>query len=604
MTLNNNLSIIVQPSLGQAPNQISTGTGSGSGLSYDLSSLDVVSSVPLDQQIIVTSGTTVLNPGTDYYSDGNGNIIVDSQYAGAGTTLLFSRNIDLETFYDDFSDLGAAPSGPAKRRDEQVLFALQDVEERVSSFETGDIEVDLDETRIVASNTVFGPGDIGFFDNNGILITSEANGTGIGFAINYAEALSNPLLISGVEALVSSYLTENPVTAPVDSVAGKTGAVTLVAADLGDFDSAVDARIPAIPTAVSSLTNDAGYVTSSVTIPTSQVTGLDAELGKLPPVGGTTGQVLKKQSGTDYDYVWAADGGGSGSGSISLLSEIGNVETTNLEAGQLLFYNEIDGQWQNFTLDLTTNDISDFTTEVATFIQSGINVTNFVNDADYATNAQVTNAVNAVTYSSINGPTLLSQFSNDSNFQTDTEVSTAVTDGVAGKFDEPTGTPSTGDVIEWSGTEAQWATPSATSGGGIEFWQVDFGTPQEFDGSHGLGDGVVQGTELTNGTFGTYSVGVGDIPTYSFNTAGTYKITANLAVFSTNPFASETFDIKLNGTTITRLGLSSNGPTSFGAQDAAGSISTSKYVTIASSDVVTLDGGTIPTGTWIIEKVG
>lgn len=36
------------------------------------------------------------------------------------------------------------------------------------------------------------------------------------------------------------------------------------------------------------------------------------------PAGGTSGQVIKKSSGSDYDFDWAADstGGGGGGGSI------------------------------------------------------------------------------------------------------------------------------------------------------------------------------------------------------------------------------------------------------------------------------------------------
>ena len=610
MTLNNNLSIIVQPSLGQAPNQISTGTQSGSGLTYDLSSLDIVSSVPLDQQITVTAGGTVLTPGTDYYSDGHGNIVIDSSYATAGTTIEFSRNINLETFYDDFSDLGAAPSGPAKRRDEQILYALQDVEERVSNFEAGDIEVDLDETRIVASNTTFGPGDIGFFDNNGILITSEANGTGIGFAINYAEALSNPLLIDGVESLVASYLTENPVTAPVDSVAGKTGAVTLVAADLGDFNSAVDARIPAIPTAVSSLDNDAGYVTGSVVLPTSQITGLDNELTKLPPAGGNTGQVLKKTSDSDYAFTWADDIGGTGpGGEISFLNEIGNVNVTNVVDGDLLYWNSTDSQWQNFSQNLTSDDIGDFLPAVTGILTDNLNVSIFTNDADYATNAEVTTAVNGITYSSLNGPTLLSQFTNDEDFQTESEVSTAVSDGVAGKFNEPTGSPSTGDIIEWSGSEAQWVAPS--TGGGASFWQI-VDNPEAYGTASGnrfnQETDFSTATELSLNSPGTFTVGAGDIPTFTFSSAGTYKVHVHAKMISDNTTSDEhVVDLKKNGTIIWRTGGREDGVFLFHASNSYGF---TIFVEVEANDVLTIVKKSGSTDAfflgmlWNIEKVG
>ena len=37
----------------------------------------------------------------------------------------------------------------------------------------------------------------------------------------------------------------------------------------------------------------------------------------LVPAGGSSGQVLKKNSGTDYDYSWAADATGGGGGGLS-----------------------------------------------------------------------------------------------------------------------------------------------------------------------------------------------------------------------------------------------------------------------------------------------
>lgn len=46
------------------------------------------------------------------------------------------------------------------------------------------------------------------------------------------------------------------------------------------------------------------------------------------PAGGTSGQVLKKASGTDYDYAWAADAtGGGGGGSLPTGGSTGQVLT-------------------------------------------------------------------------------------------------------------------------------------------------------------------------------------------------------------------------------------------------------------------------------------
>ena len=104
--------------------------------------------------------------------------------------------------------------------------------------------------------------------------------------------------------------------APVQSVNGQTGAVTLT--------------IPTVPTKVSDLTNDAGYITgtqvpSNETDPTvpawakaaSKPSYTASEVGALPsntpihnvPSGGTTGQVLTKSSNSDYALTWSTPSG-------------------------------------------------------------------------------------------------------------------------------------------------------------------------------------------------------------------------------------------------------------------------------------------------------
>jgi hypothetical protein len=56
--------------------------------------------------------------------------------------------------------------------------------------------------------------------------------------------------------------------------------------------------------------NDLVIVTESSEDITVNVSNAAGPAGVGVPVGGTTGQVLKKQSGTDYDTFWALDGGG------------------------------------------------------------------------------------------------------------------------------------------------------------------------------------------------------------------------------------------------------------------------------------------------------
>lgn len=120
----------------------------------------------------------------------------------------------------------------------------------------------------------------------------------------------------------SGYITEAQVGA-VTSVNDQIGDVVLDAEDVGALpDTTV------IPTKVSELENDAGYVTAAQQGGVTSVNGesgivvLDAtDVGALPsntpihniPSGGTSGQILAKASGSDYDAEWitAPSGGGA-----------------------------------------------------------------------------------------------------------------------------------------------------------------------------------------------------------------------------------------------------------------------------------------------------
>lgn len=92
----------------------------------------------------------------------------------------------------------------------------------------------------------------------------------------------------------------------------------------------------------------------------ADVTGLTAALaGKsdtshthsgLAPTGGSTGQVLKKNSATNYDYAWASDSTGSAEPFREFgLIQGGAVTFTNLAAG----FAEASGQQSRTRVDLT-----------------------------------------------------------------------------------------------------------------------------------------------------------------------------------------------------------------------------------------------------------
>lgn len=99
------------------------------------------------------------------------------------------------------------------------------------------------------------------------------------------------------------------------SVNGQVGAVVL---DASDVSALPDTTV--IPTATSQLVNDSGFITSAQAAPVDSVNGyigavvLDAsDVGAAPaaagmPTGGYSGQVLAKNSATDYDAVWVSCG--------------------------------------------------------------------------------------------------------------------------------------------------------------------------------------------------------------------------------------------------------------------------------------------------------
>lgn len=95
--------------------------------------------------------------------------------------------------------------------------------------------------------------------------------------------------------------------------------------DPADFAGTIDAAdVEGLQAAVEAFLADelAGKANLSHTHPQSDIEDLAADLaGKaalihthdgLAPTGGTTGQVLKKTSNTDYDYDWEDDGGSGG----------------------------------------------------------------------------------------------------------------------------------------------------------------------------------------------------------------------------------------------------------------------------------------------------
>ena len=94
--------------------------GNQSASPFVLTGLDIHPSTPADTQVTITvtpaaGGTAqTLTQGVDFYSNAEGKILIRDDKLSQGDIVLFSRATDKENFEDDFSDLGAAPSGSTK----------------------------------------------------------------------------------------------------------------------------------------------------------------------------------------------------------------------------------------------------------------------------------------------------------------------------------------------------------------------------------------------------------------------------------------------------------------------------------------------------------
>ena len=108
-------------------------------------------------------------------------------------------------------------------------------------------------------------------------------------------------------------------TAPVTSVNTKTGAVTITAADLGALTSETDPVFGA--SAAAGITSaditawNGKYTKPSSGIPATDLTS--TVQSRLLKTGGSTGQVLAKVSGTNYDVAWTTVSGGGAVDSVN-----------------------------------------------------------------------------------------------------------------------------------------------------------------------------------------------------------------------------------------------------------------------------------------------
>ena len=125
--------------------------------------------------------------------------------------------------------------------------------------------------------------------------------------------------IDEVDQLVEEYLEEHPVQAPVQSVNSMTGDVVITAASLGALTSESDPIFTA-SAAYGISSSDITAWNGKYTKPASGIPATDLTStvqSRLLKTGGTTGQVLAKASGTNYDVAWTTVSGGGAVDSVN-----------------------------------------------------------------------------------------------------------------------------------------------------------------------------------------------------------------------------------------------------------------------------------------------
>ena len=141
--------------------------------------------------------------------------------------------------------------------------------------------------------------------------------------------------IDEVDQLVEDYLEEHPVQAPVQSVNTMTGDVVITAADLGALTSESDPIFTA-SAAYGISSSDISSWNGKYTKPASGIPATDLTStvqSRLLKTGGTTGQVLAKASGTNYDVAWTTVSGGGAVDSVN--GQTGVVVLTASDVGAL-----------------------------------------------------------------------------------------------------------------------------------------------------------------------------------------------------------------------------------------------------------------------------
>ena len=129
----------------------------------------------------------------------------------------------------------------------------------------------------------------------------------------------NSVTLDEVDELIEQYLEEHPVQAPVQSVNSMTGDVVITAAGLGAITTETDPIFVA-SAAYGISSSDISSWNGKYTKPASGIPATDLTStvqSRLLKTGGSTGQVLAKASGTNYDVAWTTVSGGGAVDSVN-----------------------------------------------------------------------------------------------------------------------------------------------------------------------------------------------------------------------------------------------------------------------------------------------
>lgn len=230
-------------------------------------------------------------------------------------------------------------------------------------------------------------------------------------------------------------------------------------------------------------------------------TGATGPAGPGVPTGGTTGQVLKKASGTDYDTVWGTVSGGGGGASV--LDDLTDVTITTVASGDLLRYNG--SAWVNFpdsayAAASHTHTFSSLTSKPTTISGYGITDAYTKTEVDTAL-AGKSDTSHTHTFSSLTSkPTTLAGYG-----ITDAASSTHnhTLDGLS---NITITSKATGDLIRWNGTA--W----------VNYASSNFAAASHTHASTDISDSTTAGRALLTGANAAAqrtSLGLGSLATLS-----------------------------------------------------------------------------------------